>query len=161
MEKKNEMMTQEKIIEELNEVLQIDIDAAGGYEAAVKSIDQNEIKQQLLRFKGDHERHITDLRAIVQRMGGAPVEHADLKGLAAKGITRIAGLIGNEAVLRAMLQNEKVSNSTYAHHVQKTFPPDILDVLRRNYGDEQRHYSGIESALRQRLWEQPTAPATP
>ena len=157
----NEVMTQAKIIEELNEVLQIDIDAVGAYESALDGIHENEIKQQILAFKGDHERHIVDLRSIVQRLGGKPESTPDLKGALRKGFTKVAGLMGTEIVLRAMLSNEKLTNDVYSKHVQKNFPPDILAVIRRNLGDEQRHYSWIEAALRQRLWEHPTAPIAP
>ena len=157
----DQMLTQDKIIEELNEVLQIDIDAVGAYQAAVSSIGEPGIKQQILAFQGDHQRHITDLTSIIQRLGGKPETKPDLQGAARKGFTRVAGLIGTEAVLRAMLSNEKLTNNVYAKHVAKAFPQDILDVLRANYGDEQRHYAWIETALRQRLWEQPGAPATP
>jgi len=150
-----------KILEELNEVLQIDIDAIGAYQAAIDALDQMEIKQQLLQFKGDHERHIVDLKVLIQRQGGDPEKRPDLKGMARKSMTKIAGLLGAEAILRAMLSNERATNDVYARHVAKPFPPEMLDLLRRNYGDEQRHYSWIEAALRQRLWEHPAAPITP
>ena len=47
-----------------------------------------------------------------------------------------------------------------AHHldvraaVAKPFPDDVLELVRRNYADEQRHLAWIERALDQRLWEQ-------
>lgn len=153
-----QVLTQDKIIEELNEVLQIDLDAVGAYQAAINSIDDIEIKSQLIEFRRDHERHIADLSAIVRRCGGNPVAHADLKGMLQKGMTKVAGLVGTEATLRAMLTNERTTNAVYAKHCQKNFPPDILDVLRRNYGDEQRHYSWIEASVQQRLWERESHP---
>ena len=156
-----QVLDQKKIIEELNEVLQIDVDAIGAYQSAINAIAEPSIKLKLEEFKSDHERHVTDLRAIVQRSGGKPDDKPDLRGALRKGMTALAGLIGAEAVLRAMLSNERVTNDIYARHVQKSFPPDILDVLRRNYGDEQRHYSWIDLALRQRMWEQSARPIAP
>ncbi len=153
-----QVITQDKIIEELNEVLQIDIDAVGAYTSAINSCDNSEIKLNLGQFRADHERHITDLKALIQRMGGKPVEKPDVKGMLQRGFTKVAGLVGEESTLRAMLQNEKTTNNVYAKHVQKSFPPDILDVLRRNYADEQRHYSWIDNALRTRLWEHAPTP---
>jgi uncharacterized protein (TIGR02284 family) len=157
----NQVLSNEKIIEQLNEVLQIDIDAVGAYQAAIDSLDVLDIKQQLIRFKGDHDRHVVDLRGIIQRLGGDPNKRPDIKGAARKTMTKIAGLVGAETILRAMLSNERATNDVYAKHVQKSFPPDILDLLRRNYGDEQRHLAWVQSALQQRLWEQPSAPIVP
>jgi uncharacterized protein (TIGR02284 family) len=153
-----QILSHDKVIEELNEVLQIDLDAVGAYTSAIDHLDDASIKQQLTEFRSDHERHIVDLKAIIRRLGGQPKEHADMQGAIRKGFTAIAGLVGTEAVLRAMLSNEKKTNQVYGKHVQKGFPPDILDVLRRNFGDEQRHYAWIESALQTRLWEHAPQP---
>lgn len=155
------LLTPAKIIEELNEVLQADVDAVGTYQDAIDAIDELNIKNQLYDFKRDHERHIADLEALVQRSGGKPVRKADLKGMLQRGFTKVAGLVGTEASLRAMLKNEKTTNGVYAHHLQMGFPPDILEVLRRNYNDEQRHYAWIDAALRTRLWEQTQPTPTP
>ena len=149
----NPQLSQDKIIEELNEVLQIDIDAVGAYQAAIDRIHELPIKQQLESFKADHERHVIDLKAIVQRCGGTPEKAPDIKGMMRKTMTALAGLVGAEACLRAMMSNERATNDVYARHVQKAFPPDILDVLRRNFADEQRHFAWVQSALQQRLWE--------
>jgi uncharacterized protein (TIGR02284 family) len=148
-----QVLSQQKIIDELNEVLQIDIDAVGAYQTAIDSINDFEIKRQLLQFKTDHERHVTDLNGLVLRFGGDPHKRPDLRGVVRKGFTKVAGLVGIEATLRAMLSNERLTNDVYSRHVGKPFPPDVLEVLRRNYGDEQRHFAWIETALRQRLWE--------
>lgn len=147
------IMSRDKIIEELNEVLQIDIDAIGAYTDAINACDEVEIKNQLRVFQGDHERHVRELEALVRREGGEPRRRPDLKGFLQRGMTKIAGMIGTESTLRAMLANERTTNEVYAKHVGKAFPADILEVLRRNYGDEQRHFAWIEAAVQQRLWE--------
>lgn len=155
------VLSHDKIIEELNEVLQIDLDAVGAYQTAINAVREPEIKQQLESFRADHERHIQDLQAVIRKSGGQPRQKPDLAGAVRKGFTAVAGLVGTESVLRAMLSNEKKTNDVYAHHVQMGFPQDIVDLLRKNFGDEQRHYSWIESALQQRLWEQTGAYPTP
>jgi uncharacterized protein (TIGR02284 family) len=153
-----QVLSQDKIVEELNEVLQIDLDAVGAYQSAIDRIDEISIKQQLQAFQGDHQRHIIDLKAIIRRCGGEPRDKPDLQGAIRKGFTALAGLVGTEAALRAMLSNERKTNEVYEHHVKKNFPADILDVLRRNYSDEQRHFAWIESAVHTRLWEQTAQP---
>jgi uncharacterized protein (TIGR02284 family) len=155
----DQVLTKDRIVAELNELLRTDIDAVGAYETAIAAIPEAEVKRELTNFKADHERHITDLRSIIERNGGKPVVKADFKGMLQKGFTKVAGLVGTEATLRAMLQNEKVTNQMYGKGVQKGFPPDVLEVVQRNYSDEQRHFAWIDNALRQRIWEQAQHPS--
>lgn len=155
-----QIFTPARIVEELNEVLQIDIDAVGAYQTAIDAIHESEIKRQLLQFKSDHERHITDLNEIIKRSGGDPETRPDFRGFVRKSFTRVAGLVGTEATLRAMLSNEKLTNDVYGRHVRMGFPPDVLELLQRNFGDEQRHFAWIDDCLRQRLWEHQPHPIT-
>jgi uncharacterized protein (TIGR02284 family) len=150
-------LSTDKQIEELNELIRFDFDAIGAYNEAIAHVKEESITQPLVQFRGDHERHVSDLSAIVRRLGGQPVDRAGFKGVVRKTMTRIAGLVGTESVLMAMKSNENVLNKTYAHHAALDFPSDILDVIKRNYADEQRHLAWIEQALRTRLWEQTPA----
>jgi len=146
-------MTTQKMIEELNELIQFDYDAVSAYNAAINDIQEINVRDPLMQFRGDHERHIVDLSAIVRRLGGVPEEKPDIKGFIRKTMTKVAGLGGTEPVLKAMKSNEEVLNKTYAHHLSWDFPEDIKDVIRRNYADEQRHLAWIDQALLNRLWE--------
>ncbi|HZP66393.1 MAG TPA: PA2169 family four-helix-bundle protein [Rudaea sp.] len=150
-------LSTEKIIEELNELIRFDYDAVGAYNEAIDHVKEAVIRDPLTKFRGDHERHIMDLTAIVRRLGGKPVEKADFKGMVRKTMTKVAGLIGTETVLRAMKSNEEVLNKTYAHHASLDFPRDILDIVQRNFSDEQRHLAWVEQALNTRMWESSTA----
>jgi uncharacterized protein (TIGR02284 family) len=146
-------MTTDKIIEECNELIRMDRDAIGAYQEAIEKIEHPDMAQQLERFKGDHQRHVNELTAIVGRLSGTPAKKPDLKGAARKTMTKIAGLLGVEPVLMAMRSNEKALNETYERHSKMDFPADILDVIRRNYQDEQRHLAWVEDCLRTRPWE--------
>jgi uncharacterized protein (TIGR02284 family) len=146
--------TTEKTIEELNELIHYDYDAVGAYTAAINDIKENNIRDPLIQFRGDHERHIVDLSAVVRRLGGKPAERPDIKGFVRKTMTRVAGLGGTELILKAMRSNEEVLNKAYAHHLEKfEFTADIMELLRKNYADEQRHLAWVEQAILNRLWE--------
>jgi hypothetical protein len=114
-----------------------------------------------MQFRGDHERHVSDLTTFVVRLGGQPAKRPDIKGFMRKAMTKAAGLGGTEATLKAMRSNEEQLNKAYAHHLTLDFPEDIKSVIRRNYGDEQRHLAWIEQALQSRLWETRGVDVTP
>lgn len=149
----------DKIIEELNDLIRFDHDAIGAYDEAIDKCDEMVVKDQLTIFRGDHLRHVTDLSAVVRRLGGNPPESPGLRGLVRKTMTMMAGLVGTEACLKAMESNEQVLNKQYASRATAAFPQDILELISRNYADEQRHLAWVQMALRTRLWEQ--APAQP
>jgi uncharacterized protein (TIGR02284 family) len=144
----------EDIIEECNDLIRFDHDAIGAYDEAIDSVDEPMIKEQLLRFRGDHERHVLDLSAVVRRLGGDPPERPGFRGILRKTMTKVAGLAGTEMTLRAMRSNEEVLNKQYNERLQKAFPAEILDIIRRNYIDEQKHLAWVEHALQSRMWEQ-------
>ena len=146
-----------KQIEELNELIRFDRDAIGTYTEAINAVHDERIRGPLSGFREDHQRHVSDLSEVVRRLGGKPVESPDLKGVLRKGMTKIAGLAGEEMILKAMKSNEEAINKAYNHHATLDFPNDILDLIKRNYEDEKRHLKWVEDALRTRIWEQPAA----
>jgi uncharacterized protein (TIGR02284 family) len=143
-----------KIVEELNELIRYDYDAIGAYNSAIDDTKELAVREPLKEFRSDHERHVLELSAIVRGLGGQAAEKPDFKGMLRKTMTKVAGLGGTELILKAMRSNEDVLVKTYAHHFSLDFPDDIKEVIRRNYGDEQRHLAWVESALQSRLWEQ-------
>jgi uncharacterized protein (TIGR02284 family) len=151
------MLSIDKQIEELNELIRFDHDAIGAYNAAIDDIKEIGIRNPLIQFRGDHERHVEVLTAIVIRLGGEPVEHAGIKGVMRKTMTKVAGLGGTEMTLKAMRSNEEVLNKAYSHHLSLDFPDEIREIIRHNYADEQRHLAWVEQALKTRLWESSAA----
>ena len=105
-------LTIDKQIEELNELIRFDFDAIGAYDSAIDDIKETHIREPLVQFRGDHQRHVRSLALIVTRLGGKPVDAPGFKGLLRKTMTKAAGLGGAELTLKAMRSNEEVLNKT-------------------------------------------------
>src|SRR5690349_3281230 len=125
-----------EIISECNDLIRFDFDAIGAYNEAIEKLDIPTIKAQLVEFRADHERHVTELSQVVRRFGGSPAERPGARGIVRKTMTKIAGMIGTESVLNAMKSNEKVLNEQYGKRLQMGFPADVLELIQRNYSDE-------------------------
>lgn len=149
-----------KMVERLNDLIALDTDAIFAYQAAIKRIHTTTLRDQLLAFQQDHERHLRDLTDAVQRLGGKPRERRDVKGFILQGFTAITSEMGDEAALKAMQGNEKLTNRTYQRASSEEWPADVQALLTRNFSDEQRHLRFIEESLRNRTWEQ-AEPAQP
>lgn len=147
-------MDTKKVIDELNSLIQLDIDASEAYKQALKNIDVKDIYEKINQFCLDHERHIVDLTQCVRKLNGTPIERTqDLKGFLIEGFTAIRSATGTEGALKAMKTNEKLTNSRYNAALSLEVPPDIKEVIERNYADERRHLEYIENVLATRPWE--------
>jgi uncharacterized protein (TIGR02284 family) len=144
-----------KMIERLNDLIALDRDAVGAYEAAITRMDVESLRMSLREFQADHERHIQDLSRVVVSLGGTPRTKPDAKGVLLKGFTAVTSMMGNEAALQAMRGNELLTNRTYRMALEEEWNDETRAIIERNYSDEQRHLAFIEGALRNRNWEQP------
>jgi rubrerythrin len=148
----------------LTALMQLDVDAVRAYEQAIGNIDADDIRATLEAFKGDHERHIVDLEAMIRKLGGTPPSKTpDLKGFIITGFTAIRSAAGTEAALKAMKTNEKLTNEKYQAAMTRQMPDDAMRLVQGNWTDEQRHLHYITTTLEQRSWEKHTgrAPARP
>ena len=148
-------MTDNKVLlNQLESLAKLDVDAVHAYTSAIERIDLPDVKQQLTRFRSEHEKHISDLSPLIVRFGGkAPTRNPDLKGFFIQGFTAIRSMMGNEQALKAMKSNEELTNKTYAKALEFEFPSDIKEVVRRNRDDERRHLDYVNKCINDQVWK--------
>lgn len=143
------------VIALMRDLVHLDVDATHAYDQAIKNIELAHAREQLERFKADHERHVTDLTSAIVSLGGeAPVIRRDFKGYLIEGMTALRSAMGTEQSLKAMLTNEKLTNREYDKAAKMTLPTEVDGLIRRNFADEQRHLHYIQDAIANRIWEQ-------
>jgi uncharacterized protein (TIGR02284 family) len=153
-------MAEKSEVAKLRSLAQLDADAVGAYDAAISRVAEPLVRERLNDFRVDHVRHVQDLNAHLQRLGGQPVElKPDLKGAAMKGLTAVTSLMGTEAALVAMLGNEEFSNRAYDLALQFDWSPEVRALIQRHREDEYRHVMWVRDAVRTRPWlrEEPQA----
>lgn len=132
----------------LNTLVQLDIDATFAYTQAIDEIDVPAIRDQLLKFREDHNRHIQELSGAVREMGQKPPEYSrDFKGFLIEGMTRLQSAMGTNAALKAMETNEKLTNRRYHDAISWDLPAAAMAIIQQNYRDEQRHLQYIQETL--------------
>src|SRR5512133_3343637 len=98
----------------LNSLAQVDIDATFAYTQAIDEIDVPAIRDQFLKFRGDHERHMEELTAAVRATGQKAAEFSrEFRGYLIEGMAAIGSAGGTTAALKAMLSNERLTNRKY------------------------------------------------
>ena len=133
----------------LYDLLQLDHDAVQSYELATHELESTAYRETIRRFRGDHERHITDLTELIRRHGGMPVNFPHPTGvlkLATQGAGAIGG--GDTHVLMAFRANERQARDKYARAAALgEWPADVTSVLRVAAADESRHYDWVDTTL--------------
>jgi len=146
-------MDNKRIINKLTNIVQLDIDAILAYNQAIENIEQDDIRQSLVAFRADHDRHVTDLSRVIERLGGTPPSfERDFKGFFIEGMTAITSKVGTRSALTSMFGNEMLTNSVYrAATEMEDVSDDIRNLVQRNYGDEQRHLAYIKNTLKEKF----------
>jgi rubrerythrin len=140
----------EDIIKELNDLVQLDYDAARTYEHAIKHVDREDedVRVDLEAFRQDHLRHIEDLRDAILELGGTPTEASrDLKGVLLEGMTKLRSVTGTLGALKAMRMNERLTNRTYEKAVELAVSSGLRELLLGNLEDERVHLASIEAHI--------------
>lgn len=140
--------TEAQVVAELNDLLQLDHDAVQAYELAIAGIENPVDKQTLIRFLGDHRRHVADLTALIEAHGGTPIQLPHLPTGPMKLAVQAAGNAGGDrAVLLAFKSNERQVRDKYRRLADMQHSPDVAEVLNRNAADEERHYNWVSRVL--------------
>lgn len=139
----------DKVVKDLNNLIELDYDAIAAYESAVDRLENASYKTKLSEFLRDHRRHIEELSALVRKEGGTPEKDGDIKKVLTQGKVIIADLAGDMAILKAMKTNEDQTNSKYEDAVETGYPDHIQSVLQKGLADERRHKAWIETTIKQ------------
>jgi uncharacterized protein (TIGR02284 family) len=141
---------EDEVLDTLNNLIELDYDAVEAYQAAVDKLNDPTSKQAFASFQNDHERHVTELSAVVRQLGGTPPEKADMKAILTQGKVILGSLMGDKSILQAMKSNEDDTNTAYERaSARSDLAPETADVLSRGLADERRHREWIVSRIEQ------------
>ena len=148
-----------EMVDNINSLIQLDIDAVSAYEQAIEKIEHPRIREKLSEFQSDHEHHIDRLSDVLRSEGETPVERSpDFKGFFIEGFTSLRSLTGDEGALKAMRSNEELTNKKYKEATDEwDLDPSIAGIVANNYEDERRHLAYVEQAIESRVWEESAA----
>jgi hypothetical protein len=136
------------LLADLTDLLQLEFDALPAYSVAIAGLRRPALRKTLETYRADHERHVRDLSAHIQRLGGVPLTLPHLPTGLLKLAVQMAGLPGGDrAVLLAFVSNEWQSQEKYARYAARPYPPELAALLQRHAADEARHYAWACHAL--------------
>lgn len=137
--------TKENFIHALRELIELDYDAIEAYETAINRIENKYFKNKLKEFKKDHEKHVEKLNKFLSTHKEEIVAGPSTKQWLTKGKVVLADLVGDSAILYAMLTNEEDTNAAYERlnkHPRKW--PETTEILKEGLLDEKAHKKWLE-----------------
>lgn len=137
--------TQESFSDAVRALIELDFDAIEAYEAAINRIEDAEFKTQLQNFKEDHARHVKELNQLLTIHNEDIVSGPDAKQWLTQGKVVLGSLMGDNAILKAMLSNEQDTNTAYErveNHAEAWV--DAKEILSLGFSDEKRHKRWLE-----------------
>ena len=137
--------TQKNFADALKALIELDYDAIEAYKAAIDRLENENYKNELTKFKADHQRHVQQLNAILRSRGEKEIEGPSGKQWLTKGKVVIADIFGDDSIMQAMHSNEEDTNSAYErmnNHADKW--PEAVEVLKQGLRDEKHHKQWIE-----------------
>jgi uncharacterized protein (TIGR02284 family) len=143
------LLEKKEIIDRLNSLAQVDIDAYHAYGQAIEEIEGAAVREQLLIFKEEHRTHYMNLSEKISELGAAAPEFSKgVKGHLLEGFTAIRSMSGTKGALKAMRSNEQTTNKRYREALEFELSPDIRTMLEKHYSDENRHLAYIEETIK-------------
>lgn len=132
----------------LNDLLQLDYDAVGAYQLALRELESPRLRSDLEAHLRDHERHIEELDAQIERLDGMKMPLPHLTGAFKLAVQAAAGPGSDRAVLLAFKANEMQVRDKYNRAAERDdLPADIAALIRRAAADERRHYQWAVRSL--------------
>jgi rubrerythrin len=139
---------QTEFADALKDLMELDYDAVEAYDAAIDRLDNAAYIAKLAEFKKDHQRHISEIDDILSdHQIEAPAGPSGKQWLT-KGKVILANLIGDEAILKAMISNETDTNTAYQRMNERTdIWVDAREMLKNGLADEQKHKAWLETLV--------------
>ncbi|HYH81640.1 MAG TPA: DUF2383 domain-containing protein [Longimicrobium sp.] len=139
----------QEVLDGLNDLLQLDHDAIAAYDIAIAKLEDRDQADQIAGYRRDHERHVMELNALIQRLGGTPANHPHATGPFKTALQSLGGLAGDKGLLMAFRTNELQVRTKYDGYASKAmlWPPEVKRAIDGAALDEERHYSWVAGVL--------------
>lgn len=136
-----------ELIADLNDLLQLDHDAAEAYTVAIDAMRADHYRESLVAHRADHKRHIEELAKLVRASGGLPIELPHPTGPFKLAVQALGAAGGDVALLLAFKAVEGQVRDKYQRFAARRYPEEVTAIVRRAAEDERRHYEWVESTL--------------
>ena len=141
-----------KQMETLEKLLKNELSATETYQQVLDKLRADVAlseAENLMPIYEDHKAAVSSLQALTTRFGGTPTEVSGAWGVWAKLMLDGANILGNEVVLKALLEGEAIGDKDYKEALLDTeLPSDIRSLIETKLLlAQQAHISTLDRLL--------------
>jgi len=138
--------------EDLNKCLRGELSAIETYTQALEKARRQQGRdaefQQLSRILDDHQRAASQVRTLVQQIGGAPSQDSGAWGTWSKAVMGTAKLFGDKAALKALKEGEESGVKDYQSVVQDpSTPANVKSEIASILTKDQEHIRTLDQLM--------------
>jgi bacterioferritin (cytochrome b1) len=142
----------EDAVKDLNKLLRGELAATETYRQALDKIrgefGRDARFQQLAQIHKEHDQAASDLRSLVQKLGGTPSDDSGAWGAWSNTVMGAARIFGDKSALSALLSGERSGVDDYQDALKQQHTPDQLrHVYRANLTRNQEHIQQLETLI--------------
>lgn len=140
------MINNEDSIPVINHLIEISRDGQDGFFKASEEIENQELKQYLLRKSEQVKQSVIELQNLVRELGGEPVETSSIGGKMHRMWIDIKTFITENdtlAVLEELERGEDVALHEFREASKKELPVNVAHVVSRLLAGAQRNHDEI------------------
>jgi uncharacterized protein (TIGR02284 family) len=126
-----------RALEMINRLIQQNLDARAGYEAAANHVGSEQYRAMLGEFATQRAQFAEELGTLVRNQGEEPTESGTLSGLLQQGWINLKAALtnGDGAILAECQTADEVTLSAYQDAIGETTAEPLLVVLRSQFTD--------------------------
>ena len=138
--------TESRIDRLVENLLSLEHDAIAAYDATIERLDDEQARRQIAAFREDHAQHVGVLETMAKELGLEPRREGDAKEMLTTGKIKMANLVGDGAILKAMKTNEDDTVTAYARaRDHEEAKPASVAFFTKALEDEKRHREYMET----------------
>ena len=129
----------------VKDLIALEHDAIAAYDVTIDKLDDGALGEQVERFRADHHQHLQVLTEMAAELGLDTKQGPDIKAWLTTGKVRLADLMGDGAILKAVKTNEDDTVAAYERAIRDgDAVASSKAFFARALADEQRHREWME-----------------
>jgi len=130
-------MDHDDVMDTLNDLVETCEDGKKGFTEAAEHVEDPAVKSELARFGQERARFAGELRSAIRGAGGEVDEDASAGGGFHRAWLKLRDALGggDHAILAEAERGEDHAVSEYRDAMDKPLPPEMAELVRRQYSD--------------------------
>ncbi|WP_304640663.1 PA2169 family four-helix-bundle protein [Pseudomonas sp.] len=136
------------VIEVLNDLIETSKDGEAGFKTCADDAERLELKNLFSKRAEECGKAAAELQSIVVQLGGKPEDSTSVSGdLHRRWVDIKSAITGkdDQAVLNECERGEDVAKKSYKRALEKDLPPEIRQVVQRQYDGVLRNHDQVKA----------------